>query len=220
MPFVSLPRQAGVSSWFDIGAGRALLDAEQPGILNGLRSRPAQPWLWIGPVPPTGERPDLQARGIRLRPGMAPGSFAGDLHCTLPLPLVAESVQSIVLQHVPLAGIEPLLAECERILMPGGRLWVYALNPFSPYRLRWRRHGPQVMQPLRWRALVQGAGLRCLGQAGYLGTTWRVEAGADAEAAGSAPWRAVCVIEAEKRVIAPVGPVPAGVNWRRPVATI
>ncbi|MDG2524829.1 hypothetical protein P6166_05610 [Stenotrophomonas sp. HITSZ_GD] len=220
MPSVSLPRQAGVSSWFDTGAGRALLDAEQAGILNGLRGRPAQPWLWIAPTAPAGERPALQARGLRLHPGGAAGGFQGDLRCTLPLPLVGESVQSIVLQHVPLAQVDLLLAECERILMPGGRLWVYALNPFSPYRLRWRRHGPQVLQPMRWRALVQGAGLRCLGQAGYLGATWRVEAGADAESAGSAPWRAVCVIEAEKRVIAPVGPIPAVVNWRRPVATI
>lgn len=219
MPFVSLPRQAGVSSWFDIGAGRALLDVEQPGILNGLRSRPAQPWVWIGPGAPAAARPDLQARGIRLHPSLLPGRFQGDLDCTLPLPLVAESVQSIILQHVPLAGLELLLAECERILMPGGRLWVYALNPFSPYRLRWRRHGLQAMQPLRWRSLVQGAGLRCLGQAGYLGTAWRVEDGPMAEAAGSAPWRAVCVIEAEKRVAAPVGPVPTGVTWR-PAVTL
>jgi hypothetical protein len=219
MPSVSLSRQAGVSSWFDTGAGRALLDAERPGILNGLRGRPAQPWLWIGPSQPAGERPELQARGLRLRPA-SPSGFQGDLRCDLPLPLVAESVQSIVLQHVPLAAVEPLLEECERILMPGGRLWVYALNPFSPYRLRWRRHGPQVLQPMRWRALVHNAGLRCLGQAGYLGTSWRVESGPEAETAGSAPWRAVCVIEAEKRVIAPIGPVPTAVNWRRPVATI
>jgi len=219
MPFASLPRQASVSPWFETGAGRALLDAEQPGILNGLRSRPAQPWLWIGPVAPAAERLDLQARGIRLQPA-SPGSFVGELRCNLPLPLVAESVQSIILQHVPVPAVEPLLAECERILMPGGRLWLYALNPFSPYRLRWRRQGLQVLQPLRWRALVQGAGLRCLGQAGFVGASWRVEGSAEAESAGSAPWRAVCVLEAEKRVVAPIGPVPAGVNWRRPVATI
>jgi hypothetical protein len=219
MPFTPLPRQAGVSTWFDTGAGQALLHAEHAGILNGLRSRPAQPWLWIGPGQPAAEKPDLQARGIRLRPEAGP-AFEGDLRCALPLPLVAESVQSIVLQHVPLPGVEALLAECERILMPGGRLWLYALNPFSPYRLRWRRHGPQVLQPLRWRTLVQAAGLRCLGQAGYVGAAWRIEGALEAEAAGSAPWRAVCVLEAEKRVVAPIGLTPASVGWRRPVATI
>ena len=39
------------------------------------------------------------------------------------------------------------------------------------------------------------------------------------KAAGSAPWRAVCVIEAEKRVAAPVGPAPTGVTWR-PAVTL
>lgn len=215
MPFASIPRQAGVSTWFDTRAGQAVLASEYTGILNGVRSRPAQPWLWVGP--PTPDQPELPARGIQLVP-VGGGAFSGDLSCRLPWPLAAESMQSIVLQHVPTEGAEALLAECERILMPGGRLWLYALNPFSPYRLRWRRHGLRPLQPLRWRTLVQGAGLRCLGQSGYLGPVWRIEATGRTELAGSAPWRAVCVTEAEKRVVAPVGPIRA---WqRRPVATI
>ena len=214
MPFAPIPRQAGVSSWFDTRAGQALLASEYAGILNGVRGRPAQPWLWVGP--PTPDQPDLPARGIQLNPA-GDGRFLGDLDCRLPWPLVAESVQSIILQHIPTQGAEALLAECERILMPGGRLWLYALNPFSPYRLRWRRHGLRPLQPLRWRALVQASGLRCLGQSGYLGPVWRVEADGRTEVAGSAPWRAVCVTEAEKRVVAPVGPVPA---WRHRPATI
>lgn len=196
-----------------------MLEAEYPGIVSGLRSRPVQPWLWVGPDQPAAGRPELAARGIRLRPGAA-GRFEGDLRCGLPLPLAAESVQSIVLQHVPLPDAEQLLAECERILMPGGRLWLYALNPFSPYRVRWHRQGLRVLQPLRWRMLVQASGLRCLGQAGYVGAAWRVEPGPGDDNAGSAPWRAVCVLEAEKRVVAPIGPIPAAVTWRRPVATI
>lgn len=186
--------------------------------MAGLRSRPAQPWLWIAPVPPMDPRLDLQARGLRLR--WRENGYEGDLRCALPLPLVAESVQSIVLQHVPAHGLEALLDECERVLMPGGRLWLYALNPYSPYRLRWQRRGPKTLRPLAWRQRVQAAGLRCIGQVGYMGPAWRIDTGVDLQATTPLPWRAVCVLEAEKRVAAGLGPVPKSVHRLRPAVTV
>jgi len=218
MPPATSPRQAGVSSWFDTRAGVSLLAVEQAGILAGLRSRPAQPWLWIAPVPPLDPRPDLDARGFRLR--WRGTGYEGDLRCGLPLPLAAESVQSIVLQHVPVGRLDELLGECERVLMPGGRLWLYALNPYSPYRLRWQRRGLRTLRPLTWRQRVQAAGLRCLGQEGYLGPAWRIDTGVDVQAPTPLPWRAVCVLEAEKRVAAGIGPIPATVRRLRPAVTV
>lgn len=217
MPAVSISRQAGVSSWFATGAGRALLQLEQRIALDALSSRPAQPWLWLSAAPPAGEEPLLPGRGLRLqRQG---GEYLGQVRCALPLPLPAESVQAIVVQHAVPEDAAAFLEECERVLMPGGRMLLFTLNPLSPYRLRWARRGPRAQHPERWRRLIQRAGLYCPLQAQrYLGPAWKP--GAGSREAGHLPWRAVCLFEAEKRASAPVMPAPAKVRWARPAATI
>ncbi|WP_434030967.1 hypothetical protein [[Pseudomonas] boreopolis] len=218
MPAAPILRQAGVSSWFETGAGRALLRLEQHWALEALRHRPSQPWLWLSAIPaglPEGSA--LQGRGLRLfRHG---AGYAGELQCGLPMPIPSESLQAIVVQHAVAGDIDAFVEECARVLAPGGRLWLFALNPLSPYRLRWRRHVPSPPRPEWWRRSIQRARLHCSMTPCYLGPAWNPGDGGEGHA-GRGPWRAVCVFEAEKRAIAPNGPIPAKVRWQRPVATI
>jgi SAM-dependent methyltransferase len=114
----------------------------------------------------------MHSWGARPAPAPAGPGYAGDTRCALPLPLANESVNAIVLQHVTAADADRLLDECERVLMPGGHLWLSSLNPFSPYRTRWRQHGLVVRTPRRIRLLLGRHGLEC-DDMRYLGPLWR-----------------------------------------------
>ncbi len=177
-----------------------------------LARMPAQPWLWLGPSSDWWPTPPPPGRGLRLhREG---DGYLGDLRCRLPLPLPGEAVNAIVLQHAPLAGSRELIAECARVLMPGGRLWLTTLNPFSPYRLRWRRHRPDPLLLARCRHLLRESGLQ-YAPPHYLGPLW----GEEGRGHGPALLRASCLLEAEKRVAAAVGPSAVPVGWRGQVVT-
>lgn len=216
MPVAPIPRQAGVSSWFATRAGRALLQLQQPIVVEGLRSRPTQPWLLLAAHEDAFPEDELPPLGVHLR--RSNEGYAGDLRCALPLPLAPESVQAIIVQHPACDNASELLEECERVLMPGGKIWLFTLNPLSPYRLRWRRYGLDAMHCGRWRMLAHAAGLQCLPHERYLGPVWK--ASGTSSSAWGVPWRALCLIEIEKRVAAPIGPIPVGVSWRRPAVTI
>ena len=195
-----------------------MLQLEQQVALAALRSRLSQPWLWLSTVPAgLPEVGLLQGRGLRLaRSGTG---YVGDLRCALPLPIPSESLQAIVVQHPATLEVEPFLRECARVLAPGGRLWLFVLNPLSPYRLRWRRHIAGARRPDEWRRSLQRAGLHCPTSARYLGPAWRSVAVEDVQP-GRGPWRAVCLLEADKRAAAPSGLIPVKVRWQHPVATI
>ncbi|MBB5735958.1 SAM-dependent methyltransferase [Xanthomonas arboricola] len=218
MPATPFSRQAGVSSWFETGAGRSLLLLERKLALAALQTRPSQPWLWLTPTPELPPRELLQGRGLRLC--RSAGRFAGDARCAMPFPLPTESLQAIVVQHAVVGGAAEFLAECERLLMPGGRLWLFTLNPLSPYRFRWARRGPVALRPDRWRLLAQRAGLQCVETERYLGPVWRT--GRAATGTDRTPWRAVYLLEVEKRAAASIGPTPIAMpsRWPQPVATI
>jgi SAM-dependent methyltransferase len=215
MPATQIPRQAGVSSWFATGAGRVLLQLQRPVALEALQRRPAQPWLWLSPCAqaPHGGLP--QGHGVQLH--RCGAGYAGELCCALPLPFASESLRAIVVEHALIEPVEASLEEFARVLMPGGQLYLFTLNPYSPYRMRWWRQQRGGISPPRWRALVQRVGLSCQGTGRYMGPVWRA---AMPCAEDGAAWRAVCLLRAEKRANALVPPSPVPVRWRRPVVSI
>ena len=202
--------------WFDSARGLPLLAAERDRVAALLASRSPQPWLWLAPAAGPGADAaacGLPPRGLRLY--RRQGQLAGAFRCGLPLPLPSESFGSIVVQHVlddgELAGF---FDEAVRVLQPGGHLWLFALNPYSPYRLRWRGVGLRARSPVEWRLRLRAAGLHVDegSEAAWLGPVWREAASLPALAG----LRAVCVLGAEKRSV-PLTPLRS-MAWRRPSA--
>lgn len=213
MPALQSLRQASHASWFDSEPAQVLYRLEQHLLLPRLAELPGTGWLWVGPSAAWLEGAQLAGPGLRLyRSGRG---YQGDVRCALPLPLPNESVNAIVLQHVTAADADHLLAECERVLMPGGRLYLTCLNPFSPFRTRWRAHGMVVRTPQRLRQLLARAGLECE-DTRYLGPLWGWPA---SSRRSLAPLRAACLLVADKRSPALTGLRPLPVRWQRPVAT-
>ncbi len=214
MPALSRSRQASVASWFDTEPALSLRELERQRLALVLATRPVTPWLWIAPTPAWTQDPLLPGRGLTLH--RQPPGYSGDARCALPLPLPSESVNAIVLQHVTARDAEALIAECERVLMPGGRLWLSTLNPFSPFRRQWRRHGLVVRTPQRLRHSLEQAGLSCQ-ELTWLGPMWRDRS---PDRSSLAPLRAACLFTAEKRTLALPGPTPLSVRrWHGTVAT-
>ena len=164
------------AAWFATAAGMAVLGSESEAIQRALAQRPGQPWLWLaaGPAPVGPDGPGLVLNGTGER-------LEGALRCALPLPLASESVGTVVVQHLgDICGETDLLfAECQRVLVPGGCLWLFALNPLAPYRWRWTRQGPGAREPVSWRRRLRGAGLRPEAVSHGLGPRWRIEQAPD-----------------------------------------
>lgn len=205
MPPRSRPGQPDAAqAWFASSEGAVLLDSEQPLVEEALAARPSQPWLWLAPLPrrrPDGRGLVLYARGHR---------FGGEASCALPLPLPSEAFGTVVLQHV--ASLDAhgaaTLEEAARVLVPGGHLLLFALNPLSPYRWRWRGHGLDAAEPLSWRRQLRRAGLQPGTISEGLGPRW--EPVADQRRQGGAGFRAAYLLRAEKRSLplTPVRPRP------------
>jgi SAM-dependent methyltransferase len=209
-----LPDSRG--AWFVSSAGHALIESENDSIRAALSERPGQAWLWLSPLPGGGTAPSGEAstpsalqlpacsHGLRLQ--AATDGWDGPIRCALPLPLANESVATVVIQHTARSGTRgtALIEECARVLVPGGRLWMYALNPLSPYRWRWKGSGLGASEPLPWRRRLREAGLQPDGVSQGLGPRWRVEV---LPALQQGPGlRAAYLLGAEKRTI-PLTPV-------------
>jgi SAM-dependent methyltransferase len=187
---------AGPSSWFSSGPGQALLDSESESIRTALAERPGQTWLWLAPALQQGDWP---GRGMQLE--MERGGWKGPIRCALPLPLANESVATVVVQHTGRPGPAgvTLIAECARVLVPGGRLWLYALNPLSPYRWRWQGNGLTATEPMPWRRRLREAGLQPEAVSQGLGPRWRVEVSPRLQQGPGL--RAAWLLGAEKRTL-------------------
>ncbi len=219
MPVLQISRQPDPLAWFDTVRGQPLLAAEQTAIRHALVSRPApQPWLWLSPVAPANGAEDtgLPPRSLRLHPWG--DRYAGTLQCGLPLPLGDESISNVILQHALDDGREYLLEECERVLEPGGRLWLFTLNAWSPYRARWRNSGLGARDVQGWRLRLRDLGLHpCDVPLSYLGPVWRSSATTNAHTPGRLA--AACLIQVEKRTAALIPPQPIKRQWQAGAAT-
>lgn len=174
---------------------------------TAARERPGQPGLWLQPgVMDLGDSDYLDAMGLRLH--AVGDGFSGDIRCGATLPLVSESCGVVVVQHLADISAEPaaLLAECARVLVPGGRLWLLALNPLSPYRLRWHGQGPRAVEPVTWRRRMRAAGLLPEPVSQGIGPVWVRSANHDLQ--DGAGLRAAFLLRGEKRRI-PMTPMRA-----------
>ncbi|MEN1940969.1 hypothetical protein WCE41_07875 [Luteimonas sp. MJ246] len=188
-------------AWFASSEGAALLASEHDVIGHALAERPAQPWLWLAPLPLP--RP-ADGRGLALY--VRGQRFAGDVACGLPLPLPSETFGTVVLQHVVVPddhGIA-LLDEVVRLLVPGGRVLLFALNPLSPYRWRWRGHGLRAVEPLSCRRMLRKTGLEPDVVSEGLGPRWEPEV--DARRQRGVGLRAAYLVRADRRSL-PLTPV-------------
>lgn len=214
MPPDSVPGQPdSACAWFRSDAGLALLESERPTVLRALSERPAMPWLWLAPV-----EQDGAGSGAGLRLVASAQGWSGAARCRLPLPLASESIGVVVLQHVaaPGRGWREMFEECARVLAPGGRLWVFALNPLAPYRWRWRGTGLGASEPLAWRGRMRAAGLQPEPVSQGLGPGWKVRVAHEPQ--DGPGMRAAYAIRAEKRAwpLTPVRqrarlPMPEGI---------
>ncbi len=204
------PEPAAAAAWFAGLAGQAILASEADTLRLAAQDRPGQAGLWLSPSG-MGEA-ELELPLLRLR--AAARGFEGDVRCGLPLPLPSESCGVVVVQHMADISAEPavLLEECARVLVPGGRLWLLALNPLSPYRLRWRGQGPRVAEPVTWRRRLRAAGLAPDAISRGVGPTWTVAP--EPAMQDGAGLRAAFLLRAEKRR-SPLTPIrqPATARW-------
>ncbi len=184
-----------------------VLASEAELLRTAARERPGQASLWLQPgVIDLGENDCLEGPGLRLH--AAGAGFSGDVRCDLALPLASESCGVVVVQHLADISTEPaaLLAECARVLVPGGRLWLLALNPLAPYRLRWRGQGPRAAEPVTWRRRLRSAGLSPDPVSQGIGPVWAISVNDQLQ--DGAGLRAAFLLRAEKRRI-PMTPMRA-----------
>ena len=199
MPLSSFRRQpdpAAAASWFAGVMGQALLASEADCVRAALQQRPGQAALWLGPA--SASLPEADGPlPLRLHPDGA--TFNGDLRCGLPLPLASESCAVAIVQHGDACACDPaeLLAECERVLLPGGWLWLLALNPLSPYRVRWWGQALHAREPVTWRKRLRAAGLAPDSLTQGVGPVWEITA--DARLQDGVGLRAAFLLRAEKR---------------------
>ncbi|MDH5823768.1 hypothetical protein QFW77_12310 [Luteimonas sp. RD2P54] len=211
MPATSPAGQPGnPSDWFATPAGRAVVESEAALVRRALDEQPGRQWLWLAPAAQPAEP---AGRGLRLHPRGE--GWDGGLRCALPLPLASESIGTIVLQHAAAPGGDPaaLFEECARLLLPGGRLWLFALNPLSPYCWRWRGRGLAANEPLTWRRRLRRAGLEPEPVSQGVGPGWEV-----AVRTGQRSGPGLCAAYAlcAERRVAPLTPVAPRTALRMP----
>ena len=198
MPLAAPSRQSEppCAGWFAGAAGQAILDSEAGLLHAALRKAPAQATLWF--APDAAHAPSRAQGGALVRLCWAGVGFAGDLRCGLPLPLANESCGLAVVQHVADAAADPpaLLEECSRVLLPGGWLWLLALNPLTPYRARWRGQGLRASEPLTWRRRLRAAGLTPDAVSQGVGPIWSIAS--DPAVQEGAGLRAAFLLRAQK----------------------
>ena len=193
MPAAPRPRQASVADWYATDAGCSLGQSQHSTLRQLLAQRPHQPLLWLAPAPGWGMGEPCLPRTLLLH-RQADG-WAGELVARLPLPLASASFGTVVLQHPAPDAAAALVADCARLLLPGGVLLLVGCRGMHPQRMLhptlplWRQPRPG------WRRLLALNGL--------------LLRGSHALPPPHPGLAAACVVlEAEKRTQALVGPRP------------
>lgn len=203
MPAGSDPRQPERTlDWFGSLAGQGVVAAEESAAIQALDGGPDLPWLWLGN--PGAAPPNRRRRPLVLR--REGDGWTGDVHCGLRLPLPRDVLGAVVLQHALDADVDldAVLGECERVLVPGGTLWIAALNPWTPYRVRWLGSGLIARDPGQWqRALARSGFTSDAIRVQWLGPHWRGGHG-EAGVGMVDRLRAAFAITVIKRVHAPI----------------
>lgn len=191
------PDAVAAEAWFAGRAGQAILASQAECLRVALQQRTGHAAVWLRPAAAEQACMLDDAALLRLQPEGA--GFSGDLRCALPLPLASECCGLALVQHVADASADPLalLDECARVLLPGGWLWLLALNPLSPYRWRWRGQGLRVFEPVTWRRRLRSVGLAPDAVSQGLGPTWEVAH--DPCLQDGAGLRAAFLLRAQKR---------------------
>lgn len=190
--FRQTPRQTKQGAWFASLAGQEVLRSEDDAVQAALDERPGQPWLWLAPMPV-----DRQPAGHGLQLWPSADGWSGQVRCGGPLPLANESVATVMFQHIDGGAGAALLDECARVLVPGGRLWLFALNPLAPYRWRWQGSGLGAHEPVFWRRRLRKVGLLPEPVSQGLGPRWQLLASPQLQ--HGAGLRAAYLLRAEKR---------------------
>jgi hypothetical protein len=209
MPDMSSPVVNPARAWFESPHGLALLQSEQAQVETALRERPGQEWLWLAPLQ------DADGTGATGGQRLSPADWEGSQRYPAPFALPADSVGTLVLQHVLDGAWDPgLLAECRRLLVPGGRLWLFALNPLAPYRWNWRGTGLGATEPVVWRRRLRRGGFAPEALSQGIGPRWSPQA--DTTLQSGAGIRAAYLLRAEKRA---AGLTPIRSGRRQPLRT-
>jgi len=199
------PDPSAASAWFAGSSGKALLDSEAACVRTALQQFPRQRSLWLGPAAARLVTAEEQAPSLCLHPVAAP-ALAGDLRCGLPLPLASECFAIVIVQHALEMTAEPevLLEECARVLIPGGWLWLLALNPLAPFRWRWAGNGLRGREPMTWRRRLRAVGLQPEPVSQGLGSGWRT--GSEIHPHPGVGLRPAFLLRCEKRTL-PLTPI-------------
>jgi SAM-dependent methyltransferase len=156
-------------NWFSSPAAQRLLRDEQRELIPLLTGTYGRAGLYIRCAASAPAELSGNMMQSLLRLHREPGRLAGDLICLdAELPLQRESVDLVYLLHAIETTAKPaqLFAEIERVLTPEGSLLLVAMNPLSPWRLRWLTGRIRVLGVLRCRELLADAGLEIVQQRG------------------------------------------------------
>jgi len=163
MPTLRALRQPGTDlGWFESALGLGLIESTQRQVIPLLTSHIGVRGLYVRPsaaVSPLLSGNMLQSTISVFHQGTTLG---GDLRAEPDsLPIESESLSLVYLLHTTDLPIDvpPFLAECARMLLPEGVLFLLAHSSTSLWRLRWRGCGLRARSEAALRRLLQEAGL-------------------------------------------------------------
>ncbi len=207
MPNIYAQRQSRAAAWFHTQEAGNVLVSGWPHFAAVCNTRPNMPVLCASVMGKPTAFADLSLpSGLWLSAWQ--DGYTGDALCHHPWPLPSESIGTIVLHHLTdvRGDREALFQDCHRVLVPGGQLFVFALNPLSPARRWWWRCGIAASEPSSLRLGLRREGFHCDTSTLGFGPVWGNSP--DTSSGRGAGARAAYLLHAEKRTV-PLTPIRA-----------